>query len=120
VTLTAVPSEAAAEQRCANRDVEFQAASPLAREALLCEIARVRRAGYARCRWLVGEILAWGVGPRSSAAGTVRAWMDSPPHRRILVSRRYRELGLGMQAGAPIEGLQRGVTVAAVLGRRIC
>jgi uncharacterized protein YkwD len=81
---------------------------------------RVRRAGYARCRWLVGEILAWGVGPRSSAAGTVRAWMDSPPHRRILVSRRYRELGLGMQAGAPIEGLQRGVTVAAVLGRRIC
>ena len=144
------------------------ASPPLVREAMLCEIARVRaardvrrlraheqldlaaarhatdmferryfshvspggsdladragRAGYAvrRCSWRVGEILAWGVGPRSTAAGTVRAWMDSPEHRRILISRRYRELGLGLQAGTPFDAFPVGVTVAAMLGRRHC
>jgi len=169
VTVPALPDEASARQApCANRDVEFAVAPPQVREALLCEIGRVRaghdarrlrpdpqldlaaarhatdmferryfshvspgggdlgdrarRAGYAlrRCAWRVGEILAWGVGPRSTAAGTVRAWMDSAPHRRILVSRRYRELGLGMQAGTPFDAFPTGVTVAAVFGRRHC
>src|SRR5215218_430889 len=41
-TLSAGPGEASARQACANRDVEFQAAPPLVRDALLCEIARVR------------------------------------------------------------------------------
>jgi uncharacterized protein YkwD len=83
---------------------------------------RARRAGFARarCSWAVGEILAWGVGPRSTAAGTVRAWLDSPSHRRVLVSRRYGQLGLGLQAGTPFDEFPGGVTVAAVLGRRDC
>ena len=169
VTLPAAPDEASAAQaECANRDVQFQVAPPLVREALLCELDRVRaghdarrlrldpqldlaaarhvadmlerryfshtspgggdladrarRAGYAvrRCRWWVGETLSWGVGRRSTAAGTVRAWMDSPGHRRILLWDRYREVGLGMQAGTPLEAFPSGVTVAAVLGRRRC
>jgi uncharacterized protein YkwD len=169
VTLPALPAEATARQApCPNRDVEFMTAPPLVRDALLCEIGRVRaatdvrrlrpddrldlaaarhatdmyerkyfshvspgggdladragRAGYAlrRCSWRVGEILAWGVGPRSTAAGTVQAWMDSPGHRRILISRRYREVGLGLQAGTPFDAFPVGVTVAAVLGRRHC
>ena len=47
---------------------------------------RARRAGFAKrnCSWMVGEVLAWGVATRSTAAGTVQAWMDSPSHRRIL------------------------------------
>jgi uncharacterized protein YkwD len=169
VSLSALPAEATARQApCPNRDVEFMAAPPLVREALLCEMDRVRadgdarqlrpdarldlaaarhatdmyerryfshvspgggdladragRAGYAlrRCSWRVGEVLAWGVGARSTAAGTVRAWMDSPEHRRILISRRYRELGLGLQAGTPFDAFPVGVTVAALLGRRHC
>jgi uncharacterized protein YkwD len=169
VTLPALPEEASAQQApCANRDVEFMASPLVVREAMLCEIARVRanhdvrrlrsheqldlaaarhatdmyerryfshvspgggdladragRAGYAlrRCSWRVGEVLAWGVGARSTAAGTVRAWMDSPEHRRILISRRYRELGLGLQAGTPFDAFPVGVTVAALLGRRHC
>jgi uncharacterized protein YkwD len=169
VTRPAVPDEAAGRQaECANRHVEYQAAPEPAREALLCEIARVRgqhdarrlrgdpelelaaarhaadmvqrryfshtspggrdlgdrarRAGYARrrCSWRVGEILAWGVGARSTASRIVRAWMDSPSHRRILVAGRYRELGLGLQAGTPDERFPGGATVAAVLGRRDC
>jgi uncharacterized protein YkwD len=83
---------------------------------------RARRAGFAResCSWAVGEVLAWGVGSRSTAAGTVRAWLRSPSHRRIIVSDRYGRLGLGMQLGTPFEQFPGGVTVAAVLGRRHC
>ena len=157
-----------AQTPCANRDVPYEAAPALARDALLCEIGRVRdrrdarrlrpdaeldlaagrhatdmferryfshtslgggdvgdrarRAGYARpaCSWRVGEVLAWGVGQRSTAAGTVAAWVDSPSHRRILVSRRYAELGIGAVAGTPFERYPSGVTIAVVLGARHC
>jgi uncharacterized protein YkwD len=83
---------------------------------------RVRRSGFARpdCSWRVGEILAWGVGGRSTARGTVRAWLRSPSHRRILVADRYGQLGLGTQLGTPYEAFPGGVTVAAMLGRRDC
>ena len=83
---------------------------------------RARRAGFARrdCSWAVGEVLSWGVGPRSTAAGTVRAWLSSPSHRSILISPRYGQVGLGMQAGTPFDAFPSGVTVAAVLGRRHC
>ena len=83
---------------------------------------RARRVGYARtsCSWRVGEVLAWGVAGRSTAAATVRAWMDSPDHRRILVSRRYDEIGSWMVAGTPERRYPSGVTVAAVLGSRHC
>jgi uncharacterized protein YkwD len=83
---------------------------------------RLRRADYARerCSWRAGEVLAWGVGSRSSPAATVRAWMDSPGHRRVLVSRRYREIGVGMTAGTPAPEHPSGVTVTVVLGDRDC
>lgn len=81
---------------------------------------RLQRAGYtlAGCRWSAGEILAWGVGARSTPASLVDAWMDSPPHRRVLLSDRYRGVGIGLRAGTPFGG--RGVTAAAVLGSRSC
>jgi uncharacterized protein YkwD len=83
---------------------------------------RARRVGYARsgCSWRVGEVLAWGVAGRSTAAATVQAWMDSPEHRRILVSRRYDEIGSWMVAGTPDRQYPSGVTVAAVVGERHC
>jgi uncharacterized protein YkwD len=83
---------------------------------------RARRAGYVRsdCSWRIGEVLAWGVAGRSTAAATVDAWMDSPEHRKILVSRRYGELGTAMVAGTPLARYPSGVTVAAVFGRRHC
>ena len=82
---------------------------------------RARRSGFARegCWWGVGEVLAWGVGRRSTARRTVRAWLDSPSHRDIVLSNRYGRLGLGMVYGNPA-GYTGGVTVAAVVGRRHC
>jgi uncharacterized protein YkwD len=44
--------------------------------------------------WEVGENLAYG-SPDLGAAATVRMWMNSPGHRDNLLSRRWREIGLG-------------------------
>ena len=169
VTIPSLADDADARRApCANRSVEFEAAPELAREALICEIGRVRakrdlrrldpderlakaarrhaadmvdrhyfshyspggadvadrarRTGYAKraCSWRLGEVLAWGVGGRSTAAGTVRAWMDSPGHRRILISSRYSDLGVGTVSGTPEREFPHGLTAAAVLGRRHC
>ena len=169
VTAPGMTGEAdARRQACANRNVEFEAAPEQAREALVCEIERLRarrdlrrldsdgrlakaarrhaadmvdrhyfshyspagadvadrarRTGYAKggCSWRLGEVLAWGVGGRSSAAATVRAWMNSPDHRRILVSNKYSDLGVGTVAGTPEPAYPHGLTAAAVLGRRHC
>lgn len=83
---------------------------------------RLRRAGYVRsgCSWRAGEVLAWGTGSRSTARSTVRAWLRSRSHRRIVVSRRYDEVGVGLRAGTPRSGGESGVTVVAVLGDRRC
>jgi uncharacterized protein YkwD len=166
VVFPALPQDA--EAACANRNVQFAENPAVVRDAMLCEIDRVRnrhdagrlrtqdqldvaaerhaadmlerryfshvspgggelgdrvrRAGYARrtCSWRVGEVLAWGVGSRSTAWRTVQAWLDSPSHRRILLADRYSQIGLGLQAGAPVDGYTGGLTAAAVLGRRDC
>jgi uncharacterized protein YkwD len=44
--------------------------------------------------WEVGENLAYG-SPDLGALATVRMWMNSPGHRENLLSRRWREIGLG-------------------------
>lgn len=82
---------------------------------------RARRTGYVRagCSWSVGEVLFWGTGRRSTAARTVRAWLDSPGHREIILSRAYDDAGVGTRAGTPA-GHASGVTVTMVVGRRDC
>jgi uncharacterized protein YkwD len=169
VSVPATPGESDARQAaCPNRNVEFETAPALAREALECEVGRVRarrdlpeldadtrlakaarrhaadmvdghyfshdspdgddvgdrarRTGYVKpgCSWRLGEVLAWGVADRSTAAATVRAWMASPEHRRVLTSRRYVDLGVGAVAGTPEPEYPHGITAAAVLGMRDC
>jgi uncharacterized protein YkwD len=44
--------------------------------------------------WAVGENILWG-SPDISPAAAVREWMKSPPHRENLLSREWREIGLG-------------------------
>jgi uncharacterized protein YkwD len=45
--------------------------------------------------WEAGENLAYG-SPELSPAATMRMWMNSPGHRENLLSRRWREIGLGV------------------------
>ena len=79
-------------------------------------VDRLRDAGYLwpGRSWAAGEVLAWGSGSLSTAAATVAAWMRSPGHRRVLLRKRYREIGVGIASGTPA-GVS-GATYAAELG----
>jgi uncharacterized protein YkwD len=48
---------------------------------------------------IFGENLAWGEGSAGSAAAIVQAWLDSPEHRRNLLSPSFRRVGLGRITG---------------------
>jgi uncharacterized protein YkwD len=65
---------------------------------------RVRRHGYgsAGCRvWMVGETLAKAtVGAQTpDAEQIVSGWMQSSPHRRVILTRSLRDAGVGVRAG---------------------
>lgn len=80
--------------------------------------ARIARVGWMRGRrhWRVGENLAWGRGPRAAPAATVSAWLQSPAHRRILLSPGYRVVGIGIVRGTPIAGAAGGLTYTTDFG----
>jgi uncharacterized protein YkwD len=43
--------------------------------------------------WSVGENLLWS-SPDVDAASALNMWLNSPPHRKILLTARWREVGL--------------------------
>lgn len=63
----------------------------------------------------VGEVLAW----RTSGAGTrnpqtiVRMWLESPPHRSVILDRSVRRIGVGRITGRL--HAETGVAVSALL-----
>lgn len=81
---------------------------------------RALRAGYVRRRRAakVGETIAWGTEVLATPAELVRSFMNSAGHRRTLLDRRYRDIGIGFVLGAPIPGLGEGATLTLDLGRR--
>ena len=83
-------------------------------------LARLQRVGYpGGCGWKAGETLAWSAGGgQATPAARVSGWMRSRPHRRLLLSRGFREAGVGIAAGAP--NGSAGFTYAVELGRRRC
>jgi uncharacterized protein YkwD len=74
---------------------------------------RARAAGYAGST--VGETIGWGAGALAAPAAIVQAWIDSPPHRAILLGRGFRRIGLGAAKGSP-SGAGGAATVTADLG----
>jgi uncharacterized protein YkwD len=44
--------------------------------------------------WSVGENLLWS-SPDVDAKGALRMWLASPPHRKTLLTKEWREIGLG-------------------------
>jgi uncharacterized protein YkwD len=79
---------------------------------------RVRSAGYLRGArsFTVGENIAWGQGPLASPAATVQSWMQSPPHRAIILTPGFREAGVGVATGTPTGAA--GQTWVLNVGRR--
>lgn len=71
--------------------------------------------------WSVGENLYWR-GPSIRALQVVRAWLNSPPHRRNLLGRNWRFVGVGaVKMLNPVGAYARGTRptlVAAEYGQR--
>lgn len=74
-------------------------------------LQRIDRAGFRG--QTVGETIAWATDatPRT----VVRMWMQSPPHRQVLLDCSYRTVGIGIALGAPETGAG-GATFTANLG----
>jgi uncharacterized protein YkwD len=81
---------------------------------------RIRRAGYLRSalRWVLGEDIAWGA-PQATPAAIVDAWMNSPPHRRVILRPGFREVGVGVATGVPVADPGAGITFVLDVGRRV-
>jgi uncharacterized protein YkwD len=73
---------------------------------------RARAAGYPG--GLLGETLGWGSGSLATPAAIVNGWMNSPPHREIVLGG-FRKIGLGVASGSPV-GLDGAATVTADFG----
>jgi len=85
-------------------------------------LSLVARTGYrARASSVsVAQNIAWGTGPYATPAHIVAAWMASPPHRRVILTRRFRDAGTGAVPAVPWR-LQRGIqgaTYAIEFGAR--
>jgi uncharacterized protein YkwD len=83
---------------------------------------RIEASAYAaRARGLsAGQNIGWGSGALATPAAMVHAWMLSPPHREIMLSGGYRNIGIGIAPAAPqrsTEGLQ-GATYAVEFASR--
>ncbi|HXE46496.1 MAG TPA: CAP domain-containing protein [Conexibacter sp.] len=78
--------------------------------------ARILAAHYVphHSSWWLGENIGWGSGGLAQPIAMVRAWMHSPPHRANILSRRFRDIGIGIAAGAPVGG--RGATYTTDFG----
>lgn len=65
---------------------------------------RVKKVKYTKGArsWALGENIAWGTGTRATPASIVDAWMHSPGHKRNILDPTFREIGIGIAAGAPV------------------
>jgi uncharacterized protein YkwD len=74
---------------------------------------RAQAAGYmAGARsWGLGENLEWASGKRTSPGAIVRAWMGSAEHRSVILSRRFRHIGIGITNGSPVSPDVQGAVV---------
>lgn len=52
-------------------------------------------------QWGIGENVAWGTGASATPESIVQAWMDSAGHRANILSRDWREIGVGFSEGSP-------------------
>jgi len=84
-------------------------------------IQRIRQTHYlaSAASWALGENLAWGSGFYATPKETVSAWMHSPGHRHNILEPRYREIGIGVASGVPVDaGGVPGATYATEFGKR--
>jgi uncharacterized protein YkwD len=80
--------------------------------------ARVSRYVRGARGWAYGENLAWGAGTKATPAQIMSAWMGSPGHRANILSARWRHIGVGVAAGAPVATLSPAASYVTHFGWR--
>jgi uncharacterized protein YkwD len=81
-------------------------------------VDRIRAAGYLEGAqsWSLGENIAYGSSSRSTPRSIGRSWMNSPGHRANILSRGFRQIGIGIASGTPVG--TAGGTYTTDFGRR--
>jgi uncharacterized protein YkwD len=81
-------------------------------------VQRIMKTDYvpASASWFLGENLAWGEREAATPRQITRAWMASPEHKRNILTRGFREIGIAIVAGAPVSGVSQGATYATEFG----
>ena len=82
--------------------------------------ARLIRFGYTSTgctRWTVGENIAYGYQASATPHAIFMAWWHSPAHRRVLLTKRFRNLGIGRAKGT-FKGLDGVVLFTLDCGAR--
>jgi len=70
--------------------------------------------------WSLGENIGWGSGEMATPTLIVRAWMRSSGHRRNILDRRFRHIGIGVASGAPAEAVSgSAATYTTDFGSRV-
>lgn len=67
--------------------------------------------------WALGENIGWGAGTLGTPNALMKAFMASPSHRRSILNRRYRNMGVGVSTGIPVGG-RFGATYVQQFGWR--
>lgn len=81
-------------------------------------VSRVTPTGYipSSGEWELGENLAFGTGALATPKAIVQGWMDSPGHRANLLSPDFKDIGIGVVTGVPVEGRSGGATYTTDYG----
>jgi uncharacterized protein YkwD len=80
-------------------------------------LSRIKRTGYVRGSWSLGENIAWGSGALATPQAIVNGWMHSPGHRANILRGAFKDIGIGIKLGAPGAGLSGGATYVTDFGR---
>ncbi len=67
---------------------------------LMSLVAITRYPAHA-AEFAVGQNIAWGTGAYTTPAHIVAEWLDSSPHREIMLSREYRDAGVAATPAVP-------------------
>jgi uncharacterized protein YkwD len=78
---------------------------------------RAKASAYARSarRMTMGENIAWATDELATPAAIVDEWLRSPGHRRNVMRRQFRDIGVGVVDAAPEDGWEPDSSATYVL-----
>ena len=83
-------------------------------------VTRVEPTGYIPDSddWKLGENLAFGTGALATPKAIVQGWLDSPKHKENMLDPEFKDIGIGIITGVPVEGRSGGATYTTDYGLR--